>query len=111
MPPLRGSLLSIRRRISSLARVQSAPARRNLMQRHLLLSAFLIAFCVNGFGQEATIRSSSCPSFPCVVASIALVNQTQSIHQVPIYTPTTTGFFRVSYVEQTGQVGFGGIWT
>jgi len=80
------------------------------MQRLLLLSMFVIAFCANGFSQEVRPQNSPCASFPCVVASVSLINQTQGVNQVPIYTPTTTGFYRVSYLEQPGQLGVG-LWT
>jgi hypothetical protein len=80
------------------------------MKRHLLISTFLLVVCASGSGQQANNQSSPCPSFPCVVASVSLLNQTESVHQVPIYTPTTTGFFRVSYLEQMGTLGIG-TWT
>ena len=80
------------------------------MKRHLLVSVFLIVFCAKGFGQEANSQNSPCAAFPCVVASVSLVNQTESVDRVPIYTPPTTGYFRVSYFEDNGQLGFGN-WT
>jgi hypothetical protein len=79
------------------------------MKRCLLLGALVIAFSVSGFGQEGQEERSPCASFPCIVASVALVNQTMSVHQVPVYTPSTTGFFRISYYEEAPG-GFG-IWT
>jgi hypothetical protein len=80
------------------------------MQRLWLLAACLVVFCANGFGQEVNPPNSPCASFPCVVASVSLVNQTESANQVPIYTPPSTGMFRVSYYEQVGERGLG-LWT
>jgi hypothetical protein len=58
--------------------------------KHLpLVIAFLIALGTGGFGQEAKNQTSLCSSFPCVVASISLLDQTMSVSQVPIYTPPT----------------------
>jgi len=79
------------------------------MKRCLVLGTLLIALCASGFGQEARNENSPCASLPCIVASISLPNQTESVYQVPIYTPTTTGFFRISYYEEDPSgVGF---WT
>lgn len=79
------------------------------MKRRLLLSMFLIAFCVNGFAQGGNNQNAPCASFPCIVASISLTNQTVPVSQVPIYTPTTDGLFRVVYYEEVTNVGFG-VW-
>jgi hypothetical protein len=80
------------------------------MKRCLLLGAFLIALSASGLGQEAKNESSPCASFPCVVASISLPNQTMSVSQVPIYTPTTTGLFRIAYYLESDTRGIGGFW-
>jgi len=77
------------------------------MKRCRLVGAFLIALSASGFGQEARNESSPCPSFPCVVASIALTDQTMSVSQVPIYTPPATGLFRVVYYEESLPSGPG----
>ena len=80
------------------------------MKRCLLLGTFLIALSARGFGQEAKNQNSPCASLPCIVASVSLINQTESVYQAPIYTPPTTGLFRISYYEINGQHGFG-VWT
>jgi hypothetical protein len=80
------------------------------MKRCLLLGVFLVALSASGFGQEAKNQNSPCSSLPCIVASVSLTNQTESVYQVPIYTPPTTGLFRISYYEIVGQRGFG-VWT
>ena len=77
------------------------------MKRCLLVAALLIALSVSGFGQEAKNESVPWASFPCIVASVSLINQTVSVSQVPIYTPTTSGLFRITYYEESSQVGFG----
>ncbi len=81
------------------------------MKRCLLVAAFLIALTVSGFGQEARNESPSCASFPCVVASVSLPNQTVSVSQVPIYTPTTSGLFRITFYMEADTQGIGGNWT
>ena len=63
------------------------------MKQRLLLTTFLVVFCVSGFAQQANRQNPSCASFPCIVASISLVNQSMSVSQAPIYTPTTSGVF------------------
>jgi hypothetical protein len=79
------------------------------MKWYLLLSAFLIICCASGFAQLANNQNAPCSSFPCIVASISLTNQTVPVSQVPIYTPTTDGLFRVVYYEEASNIGFG-VW-
>jgi hypothetical protein len=81
------------------------------MQRCLLFGALLIALSVSGFGQQTKNESAPCASYPCVVASISLPNQTVSVSQVPIYTPTTSGLFRVTYYMEADTRGIGSNWT
>lgn len=80
------------------------------MKQRLLLSIVLVVFCVNGFAQQTKSQPGSCPSFPCVVASISLTNQSMSVSQVPIYTPTTSGVFRITYYFEAEAQGIGGPW-
>lgn len=75
--------------------------------RFLLAGAFLAALSTSGFGQQVQNESSPCSSFPCVVATIALTDQTVSVSQVPVYTPATTGLFRVVYYEESSASGIG----
>jgi hypothetical protein len=79
------------------------------MNQRLLLSMFLIASCICGLAQGGNKQSAPCASFPCIVASIALANQTVPVSEVPIYTPTADGLFRVVYYEEVSETGFG-IW-
>ena len=69
------------------------------MRRLLLVAAFLIVLNTSGFGQGVKNQNSSCPSFPCIVASVSLTNQTGAFSDVTIYTPPADGFFRVAYYE------------
>lgn len=80
------------------------------MKQRLLLTIFLVVFCVSGFAQQANRQNPSCASFPCIVASISLVNQSMSVSQVPIYTPTTSGVFRVTYYFEADAEAIGGSW-
>ena len=81
------------------------------MKQRLLLSIFLVVSCVRGFAQQPNRQNASCSSFPCIVASISLVNQSMSVSQVPIYTPATSGVFRVSYYFEADAQGIGGEWS
>jgi hypothetical protein len=69
------------------------------MNRLLLLTALLVALATSGFSQAAKNESSSCSSFPCIVASVSLTNQSTPAREVVIYTPPTSGLFRVAYYE------------
>jgi len=75
------------------------------MKRYLV-ALFLFGLSVSGFAQ------AQCAAFPCIVASVALTNQTQAALQVPLYTPPTDGLFRISAYEQTTKLGSvsGGFW-
>ncbi len=53
-----------------------------------LLALLVIGFSIGAFAQ--------CATFPCVVASATLTNQTAAIPSTPIFTPTSDGIFRVS---------------
>lgn len=53
----------------------------------------LLALLVIGFSASAFAQ---CASFPCVVASATLTNQTQPVPATPVFTPTTSGLFRVT---------------
>jgi hypothetical protein len=67
------------------------------MKRYLV-ALFLFGLSVSGFAQ------TQCAAFPCVVASVALTNQTTSVSQVPVYTPAQSGMFRVSYYEESAPI-------
>jgi len=53
----------------------------------------LLALLVIGFSASAFAQ---CAAFPCVVASLALTNQSQAIPATAIFTPTANGVFRIS---------------
>jgi hypothetical protein len=80
------------------------------MKPHLLPAIFMVVFCVNAFAQQANRQNAPCTSFPCIVASIALTSQSMSVSEVPIYTPTTSGVFRVTYYFEADAQAIGGSW-
>ena len=59
------------------------------MKRSLVV-LFVLALSLTGFAQ------AECAAFPCVVASVALTDQTTPA-EVPIFTPTESGLFRISF--------------
>src|SRR5262249_27819732 len=70
--------------------------------RSYLTMAIFLGLSISGVAQNAQGGKSNgtqCIAFPCVVASVNLTNQTTAVFQVPIYTPTTSGMFRVDYYE------------
>jgi hypothetical protein len=80
------------------------------MKRYLVV-IFLLGLSVSGFvrATKAGGQASQCTAFPCVVASVSLTDQTASVSQVPIFTPTTTGLYRVSYYEESSRIQ-GSVW-
>jgi hypothetical protein len=49
---------------------------------------------------------SQCAALPCIVASIALTDQTTPASQIAVVTPTTSGVFRVTaYIESSALDG------
>jgi hypothetical protein len=81
------------------------------MKGYLLLAALLMVLSVSGSGQEAKNENPACASYPCVVASISLPNQSVPVSQAPIYTPATSGLFRVTYYMEADTRGIGSNWT
>ena len=74
------------------------------MKRYLV-SLFVLALSLSGFAH------AQCAAFPCVVATISLTNQNTSIPNTPIFTPVTTGIFRISaYLSTTRAHVRGGLW-
>ena len=65
--------------------------------------AILILFglSTSGFGQTGTL--------PCVVASLSLTDQTQSVSKVPIFTSGVSGLFRVSFYLDSSRIR-GSVW-
>jgi hypothetical protein len=69
------------------------------MKRYLV-ALFLFGLSVSGFAH------AQCAAFPCVVGSVALLDQTAAVSQVPLFTPHTSGLFRVSgYLESAAVKG------
>jgi hypothetical protein len=64
------------------------------MKRYLV-ALFLFGLSVSGFAQ------TQCAAFPCVVATVSLTNQSQNIPKTPIFTPTTSGVFRINAYMST----------
>src|SRR5581483_7311667 len=65
------------------------PVRKETTMKLLrLLALLVIGFSASAFAQ--------CAAFPCVVASLALTNQSQAIPATAIFTPTANGVFRIS---------------
>ena len=58
--------------------------------KHYLVALFLFGLSVSGFAK------AQCAAFPCVVATVTLTNQSHSILNTPIFTPTASGIFRIS---------------
>jgi hypothetical protein len=58
--------------------------------KSLLIFVFLLGASLCAAAQ------TTCSSFPCVVASVSLANQTANIPATDLYTPSTSGVFLVS---------------
>ena len=75
--------------------------------------AILILFGVStsGFAQTGKIKTdgTQCATLPCVVASLSLTDQTQSVSNVPILTSSVSGLFRVSFYMDSSRIR-GSIW-
>jgi hypothetical protein len=66
----------------------------------------LAAFCL-----MSVSAFSQCATFPCVVASTSLPNQTQAITPTILFTPTVEGTFRVTaYLSTGGGTSTGNDW-
>jgi hypothetical protein len=73
------------------------------MKRCLVLLVFVIGMNVSGFAQ--------CSAFPCVVATVTLTDQSKKIPVTSIYTPPTSGVFRVNaYMSATTGNNGGEYW-
>lgn len=64
--------------------------------KHYLILLILVGASLSAFGQ-------TCTTFPCVVASVSLTNQTQPLPSTPIFTPTNSGIFRISAYLSTSK--------
>jgi len=53
---------------------------------------------------------AQCAAFPCVVASVSLPSQHQTIPFTPLLTPATSGVYRIS-VYMTSAFANGGTWS
>jgi hypothetical protein len=64
------------------------------MKRYLV-ALFLFGLSVSGFAH------AQCTTFPCVVATVTLTNQSQAIPATPFFTPTQDGVFRMNVYLST----------
>jgi hypothetical protein len=71
------------------------------MKLYLMVILFLFGLSISGFAQKTKNTTSSCTAFPCVVATISVVNQSTNVTQAPIYTPTEDGTFRINAYMST----------
>lgn len=74
--------------------------------KHCLVALFLLGLSVCSLAQTGHARNegSQCAAFPCVVASVSLTDQTTSVSHVPIFTPTATGLYRITYYEASSPI-------
>ena len=64
--------------------------------KHWLIIMILLGLSLPVFGQ-------TCASFPCVLASVSVTNQSQGIRSTPLFAPATAGLFRVSAYMSTSS--------
>ena len=76
------------------------------MRKTFLLTLILMA--VTSFAQD-TQRSTTTGNNPCIVATVALTNQTANILRTALYTPTS-GVFRISAYMTMVVPGSTGSW-
>ena len=75
------------------------------MKRYLFVT-ILLGLSVSGFAQ------TQCATFPCVVASLSLTDQSHAIPSTPIFTPTADGAFRISvYISTSPGTNQRATWT
>jgi hypothetical protein len=73
--------------------------------KNCVLTIFLLALTTAGFAQEARRASDgTCVVFPCVVATLSVTNQTAAVSETALFTPTTSGLFRVTYYMESSPI-------
>jgi hypothetical protein len=77
--------------------------------KHYLSLLILLGLSINGFAQTKTPKGeTSCTSFPCVVSTISVTNQSTKAPKTIIYTPTDLAGQPLFYtVSQEGGGGGG----
>jgi hypothetical protein len=75
-----------------------------------LFATFVILFSLTsiGFAQSSNSRGepATCTTLPCEVASVNLTAQTAAIPPTIIFTPTTSGLYRISaYLSTSATTG------
>lgn len=68
----------------------------------------LLALLVIGFSASAFAQ---CAAFPCVVATVSLTNQSQTIPATPMFTPSATGLYRLTSYMTTSTGTTDAYWT
>lgn len=72
--------------------------------KHCLVVIIALGLCVSGLAQTGrAVRGdgAQCTALPCVVASVSLTNQSQKALQIPLFTPSSDGLYRVSAYMRT----------
>lgn len=67
----------------------------------LLILLGLSATCIAQNGKARRSDGTECTAFPCVVATLTLIDQSQNLPSTPIFTPTSTGVFRINAYMST----------
>jgi hypothetical protein len=78
-----------------------------------LFATLVVLFSLTsiGFAQSSNTRGepTTCSTLPCEVASVTLTAQTAAIPPTVIFTPTTSGLYRVSAYLSTSPTA-GSVW-
>jgi hypothetical protein len=81
------------------------------MYKNLLIALLLAAF---GLAAARSTNTSSSPASPTIVATVSLPNQTAPLSSTVLFTPDTTGIFRVTtYMTEVVPLTHDGgyVWT
>lgn len=63
-------------------------------------------------GLSAVASAQTCSSFPCIVATVTLMDQSAAIPNTPIFTPSANGIFRITaYLSTTASTNKGARWS
>ena len=73
--------------------------------KNFVFAVFLLALTTVGFAQDARRSADgTCVVFPCVVATLSVTNQTVPVSETALFTPTTSGLFRVTFYMESSPV-------
>ena len=79
--------------------------------KNFVLAVFLLALTTVGFAQDARRSADgTCAVFPCVVATLSVTNQTVPVSETALFTPTTSGLFRVTVYMESSAIQ-GSVWS